>query len=85
MFVIQMTAFSVRLPEHLMKEVDARAKVLDVPRSEYVRLAISRMNREVAAEERRERLRSVSQRVRDESMRICADFDVVEYGRGKTK
>ena len=36
-----MTAFSVRLPEDLMKEVDARAKLLHLPRSEYVRLAIS--------------------------------------------
>jgi hypothetical protein len=68
-----------------MKEVDARAKTLHVPRSEYVRLAISRMNRAVAAEERRKRLRSVSERVRDESMRICADFDAVEYGQRKSK
>ena len=80
-----MTAFSVRLPENLMKEVDARAKLLHLPRSEYVRLAISRMNREVAIEERRKRLQSVSERVRDESMRICTEFDVVEYGHGKTR
>lgn len=80
-----MSAFSVRLPEKLMKEVDARAKVLHVPRSEYVRLAISRMNRDVAAEERRNRLQTVSERVRDESMRICAEFDAVEYVRGKAR
>lgn len=80
-----MTAFSLRLPDNLMKEVDAKAKILHVPRSEYVRLAINRMNREVAAEERRERLRSVSERVRDESMRIGAEFDAVEYGHGKSK
>ncbi len=80
-----MTALSLRLPENLMKEVDAGAKLLHLPRSEYVRLAISRMNREVAAEERRKRLLSVSERVRDESMRICAEFDVVEYKHGKTR
>jgi metal-responsive CopG/Arc/MetJ family transcriptional regulator len=80
-----MTAFSLRLPENLMKEVDARAKILHVPRSEYVRLAIARMNREVAAEDRRKRLRSVSERVREESMRICAEFDAVEYGHGKVR
>jgi len=67
-----------------MKEVDARAKLLHLPRSEYVRLAISRMNREVAAEERRKRLLSVSERVRDESMRVCAEFDVIEHGYVKT-
>ncbi|MDP2812004.1 MAG: ribbon-helix-helix protein, CopG family [Rhodocyclaceae bacterium] len=78
-----MTAFSLRLPENLMKEVEAKAKALHVPRSEYVRLAISRMNRDVAVEERRKRLQSVSERVREESMRICAEFDAVEYGRGK--
>lgn len=80
-----MTAFSLRLPENLMKEIDAKAKVLHLPRSEYVRLAISRMNRDVATEERRKRLQSVSKRVRDESMRICAEFDTIEYERGKTK
>ena len=66
MFVIQMTAFSVRLPEHLMKEIDVRAKPLDIPRSEYVRLDIHRMNREVAAEERRERLDQDSDLLIDE-------------------
>lgn len=80
-----MTAFSLRLPENLMKEIDAKAKVLHLPRSEYVRLAISRMNRDVAAEERRKRLQSVSKRVRDESMRICTEFDAIEYGRGKAR
>jgi metal-responsive CopG/Arc/MetJ family transcriptional regulator len=80
-----MTAFSLRLPENLMKEVDARAKLLHLPRSEYVRLAISRMNREVAAEDRRKRLASVSERVRDESMRICAEFEVVDFEHDKTR
>jgi|LakMenE18May11ns_1017448.scaffolds.fasta_scaffold8930014_1 metal-responsive CopG/Arc/MetJ family transcriptional regulator len=80
-----MTAFSLRLPENLMKEVDARAKLLHLPRSEYVRLAISRMNREVAAEDRRKRLASVSQRVRDESIRICAEFEAVDFEHDKTR
>jgi len=80
-----MTTLSIRLPDSLVKEADSRAKALHVPRSEYVRLAISRMNREVAAEERRKRLHSLSARVREESMRVCAEFDAVEYGRGKTK
>jgi metal-responsive CopG/Arc/MetJ family transcriptional regulator len=80
-----MNAFSIRLPENLMKEVDARAKVLHIARSEYVRLAISRMNRDVAAEDRRKRLRQVSERVRDESMQMCAEFDAVEYARGKAR
>ncbi len=80
-----MTTLSVRLPDALAKEVDAKAKLLHVPRAEYVRLAISRMNREVTAEERRKRLRALSERVREESMRVCAEFDVVEYGRAKAK
>ncbi|MBS3916526.1 MAG: ribbon-helix-helix protein, CopG family [Sulfuritalea sp.] len=80
-----MSTLSIRLPDSLVKEVDSRAKALRVPRSEYVRLAITRMNEEVAAEERRKRMRSLSERVREESMRVCAEFDAVEYGRGKTK
>jgi translation initiation factor IF-1 len=58
---------------------------LHLPRSEYVRLAISRMNREVAAEDRRKRLASVSQRVRDESIRICAEFEAVDFEHDKTR
>jgi metal-responsive CopG/Arc/MetJ family transcriptional regulator len=80
-----MNAYSIRLPENLMKEVDSRAKVLHIGRSEYVRLAISRMNRDVAAEDRRKRLRQVSERVRDESMHICAEFDALDYARGKAR
>lgn len=80
-----MTTLSIRLPDTLAKEVDAKAKLLHVPRAEYVRLAISRMNREVTAEERRKRLRALSERVRKESLRVCAEFDIVEYGRAKAK
>ncbi|CAG0932980.1 MAG: hypothetical protein EFKGCFLK_01741 [Rhodocyclaceae bacterium] len=80
-----MTTLSIRLPDTLVKEVDAKAKLLHVPRAEYVRLAISRMNSEVSAEERRKRLRALSECVRKESLRVCAEFDLVEYGRAKAK
>lgn len=80
-----MTTLTIRLPDTLVEEVDAKAKLLHMPRSEYVRMAISRMNREVTAEERSKRLRSLSGRVREESMRVCAEFDAVEYGRSKAK
>jgi metal-responsive CopG/Arc/MetJ family transcriptional regulator len=80
-----MTTLSIRIPDKLVKEVDAKAKLLHMPRSEYVRLAIHRMNDEVTAEERRKLLRALSERVRAESMRVCAEFDVVEYGHPKAK
>lgn len=79
-----MTAVSVRLPDDLLKEADAAAKRLKVARSDYIRMAVSRMNREIESEARRRRLAVASERVRNESMRVNAEFDTIEYG-GKAR
>lgn len=73
-----MTTISVRLPERLLKDADEKAKTLDVPRAEYIRLAIETMNREIATRSRRERLAKASVKVRQESMKINAEFSRIE-------
>jgi len=73
-----MSTVSLRLPDDLLKEAENRAKALHIPRAEYIRRAIAVMNDEVLAHKRRERLMTVSKRVRTESMKVNAEFDAAE-------
>lgn len=74
-----MLNISVRLPDHLLHEVDKRAHELHIQRAEYVRKALESMNAEVLREQRRSRLMEVSRRVRKESMRVNKEFSHIEY------
>ncbi len=73
-----MTTVSIRLPDELLKETESRAKILHMPRAEYIRRAIAAMNHEMLTQKRRDRLMKISQRVRCESMRVNAEFDAIE-------
>ena len=74
-----MTTVTVRLSDQLLQALDKRAKKLKISRSIYIRQALERMNEEVAAQYRRERLKEVSLRVREESMKINAEFSRIEH------
>jgi metal-responsive CopG/Arc/MetJ family transcriptional regulator len=74
-----MTTVTVRLPDELLLALDKRAKKLKISRSIYIRQALERMNEEVAAQYHRERLKEVSLRVREESMKINAEFSRIEH------
>ncbi len=73
-----MSLISVRIPDRLLKEVDAQAEQLHLPRAAYVRQALERMNAAVAAERRRARLMEISHRVRKESLRVNAEFSEID-------
>ncbi len=73
-----MTTVSLRLPDELVKEADQRARELKVPRAEYIRRAITALNAQVVAQQRRQRLMDASRRVRGESMKVNAEFDRIE-------
>ena len=51
-----MDAISIKMPAALLKESGRRARALGIPRAEYIRQAIERMNGEVAAQARAARL-----------------------------
>jgi len=72
------TTVSLRLPDDLLKAAEQHAKVLHLPRAEYIRRAISAMNDEVIAQQRREHLMSVSRRVAANSRAVNAEFDAIE-------
>ncbi len=73
-----MPTIALNVPDELLVESGRIAERLQVSRAEYIRLAIARMNRRTAAKLRAERLMLVSKRVRDESMRVNAEFAAIE-------
>jgi metal-responsive CopG/Arc/MetJ family transcriptional regulator len=77
-----MTTISIRLPDNVLNEVDQIAKDLNVPRTAYLRQAILSMNSKVKEERRRTRVMKLSRRVRQESMRINAEFSEIEHDPG---
>ena len=73
-----MQSIALKLPDELLDESSELAERLHLSRAEYIRLAIRRMNRKTTARLRAERLAEVSERVRDESMRVNAEFAAIE-------
>jgi len=74
-----MSTLTVRLPDQLVGEVEKTSKGQKFSRAGYVRRALESMNKEVLASHRRERLAKASFQVRDESMKINAEFDAPEH------
>jgi metal-responsive CopG/Arc/MetJ family transcriptional regulator len=74
-----MESISLKLSEDLLAASDRNAKALGIPRAEYIRRAIERMNREAEAAAVAKRIARASYRVRDESMRVNAEFAAIEH------
>ncbi len=73
-----MPSIALKLPNELLDESTRLAKRLKLTRAEYIRKAIRRMNQKTAARLRADRLAAVSKRVREESMRVNAEFAAIE-------
>lgn len=73
-----MGTISLKLPDDVLHESGEFAEALQISRAEYIRRAIDRMNRETLAGFRAKRLAEVSRRVREESMRVNAEFAAIE-------
>jgi hypothetical protein len=73
-----MTTIALKIPDEELNRSSRLASSLRIPRAEYIRIAIVRMNRRTAARLRAERLAELSKRVRDESMKVNAEFSAIE-------
>jgi len=73
-----MRSIALKLPDELLAESGRFADRLRIFAAEYIRVAIRRMNRKTAARLRAQRLAEVSLRVREESMRVNAEFAAIE-------
>lgn len=76
-----MKVISLKLPDELVARTEEYAKTLSISRAEYVRRAIEHMNKESGDVLRADRIKKASGKVRDESMRINAEFAVFEEAR----
>ena len=75
-----MTSFvSVRLDKRLLRELRVNAHSLCLSQTDYIRKAISQMNDRLEQKKLDRQLREASLKVRDESMRINAEFSAIEY------
>lgn len=74
-----MEAISLKLPGAVLKRSEQNARALGLPRAEYIRRAIERMNQATEAQLRDERLARASRKVRKESMRVLAEFETIEH------
>jgi metal-responsive CopG/Arc/MetJ family transcriptional regulator len=72
-------SISLKLPRDLLKTTDRCARALGIPRAEYIRRAIKNMNREFETRTRAARLAEASHKVRNESMRVNAEFAAIEH------
>lgn len=70
---------SVRLDDQLFKEMKLKAHDLHLTQTDYIRRAIVHMNHDLEAHERNEKLRQASLLVREDSMRVNAEFSRIEY------
>lgn len=75
-------AISLKLSEELLKVSGRCAAALKVSRAAYIRRAIERLNRETRAQLRAKRLAEASRKVRNESMRVNAEFAAIERDPG---
>ena len=72
-----MGAVSLKLPDELLEASGRCAEALQIPRAEYIRRAIERMNRETQQRLRAKRLAEASRKVREESMNVNAEFAAI--------
>lgn len=73
-----MESISLKLPDDLLETSDRCARALGIPRAEYIRRAIGRMNDAAEARWRAERMAAASRKVRKESSRVNAEFARIE-------
>ncbi len=69
---------TLRLPAKLLEAADRWAQEAGVSRAEYLRRAVQQADREATRRERAERLGRASLAVREQSMRINAEFAAIE-------
>ncbi len=74
-----MRTISLSLTDAMLERSGRCAEALAISRAEYIRRAIQAMNRETDAQLRADRLANASRKVRDESMRVNAEFELIDH------
>ena len=73
-----MHVISIRVPDPLFIQTQSSCEMLHMTQTEYVRTALAEKNEKIEAQQRRQTLQSASLKVREESMKINAEFSAIE-------
>ena len=74
-----MAIVTLRLSDSIIQKLDTNAHILHMSRSDYIKKAIFAMNHDTQEYERKQRLQAASKLVRQESMKINAEFAAIEH------
>ena len=74
-----MTTLTIRVSDSLVRDIDAIAQEHHAKRAEVIRQALAGMVHENLKSRERAKLMRLSQRVREESMRINEEFEPADY------
>jgi len=77
--IVKYSLVSIRLDDQLFQEMKAKANILHLSQTDYIRKAIEHMNNEIKMRERSRRLKQASLSVREESMKINAEFSEIDH------
>ena len=72
-----MKSISLNLPEEMLDAAGRHSPTLRLPRAEYIRRAVDRMNRHVEADLRARRTRQAAAKCREDDMKVYAEFAAV--------
>lgn len=70
---------SIRMDDELLQDLKGKAELLHVSQTDYIRRAITFMNKRIEKRERRKRIQRASLRCRESSMKVNAEFSEIEY------
>lgn len=70
---------SVRIDDAMFQVMRNMAKTLHLSQTDYIRQAISHMNDEASRKAQAQRLQQASLKVRNESMKVNAEFSDIEH------
>ncbi len=70
---------SIRMDDVLFQAMRSKAQILHISQTDYIRKAIERMNDMLTRQEQVQKLQQASMKVRNENMKINAEFSDIEY------
>ena len=73
-----MSILTIRLPDKILHEVQLKASSLHISKNAYIHKAIKKLNEEISADLKKEKLFKASQKVRTNSMEINSEFSLIE-------
>ncbi len=73
-----MKSISLNLPDEILDAASRYSATLSLPRAEYIRRAVDRMNRHVEADLRAQRMREAAEKCCEEDRKVNAEFAAAE-------